>query len=132
MGRGPRLGVELRAGGEERRCAHLGDRELTQFVGVIGHRVAQLAQAAHAGGEVGGPVRVVEGPARRADRGIHVGRARVGGLAHLLLGGGVDRGERGPRLRRHQLAVDQQHIETFHQFLVSLRQGSDPDPQAED
>ena len=89
------------------RRAHLRDRELAQFLDVLGQHLLQLTNAAHPQLGVGRPVGVVECAAGRLDRAAHVVGGRVGGDAEHLLGGRVDRRERAAAAR-HQLAVDEQ------------------------
>ena len=90
--------------------------KLPQFLGVVAHRLLQLADAAHPQLDVGRPVRVVERAAGRLDRPAHVVDARIGGDAEHLLGGRVDGLERA-RAAGDELAVDEQ---------LTLAIGEDP------
>src|SRR6185503_1046009 len=60
------------------------------------------------------PRTLVEGLARRADRGLDVGLGRLGDVRDRLLGRGVDGRERGARGRVAPLAADEQLARLDH------------------
>ena len=98
---------ELRRRGQHPGRADLGDGDLAQFLDVLAHGVAQLADAAHPQLGVRRPVGVVERAAGGVDRAAHVVGVGVGGGAQDLLGRRVD-GRESARAAGHELAVDEE------------------------
>jgi hypothetical protein len=103
-------GAELGPVHQHARGADLGDGDLGELVLVVEQRLVQLAQAAHAEGEVRRPVGAVEGGAGGPDRAPQIGRRRVGGDAEHRLVGGVDVLVDGTTLGLGELAVDEQPL----------------------
>ena len=86
---------------------HLGDR--IAAVGGVDHRQLLRVLAQHLGDRGAACLarssgstwrQLLEGGLGRRDRGIHVGRARIGDLAERLAGAGIDRVGLAARLRR--------------------------------
>jgi len=69
---------ELRTCRQHHRRAHLGNRDVAQFLNVIAHRLLQLPDATGPKRDVRRPVGPIERLAGRTDSGTHVGRVRVG------------------------------------------------------
>ena len=100
-------GVLLHRVREHDRGAHLGHELGPQRLLLLVERVLELLEAPLPERGVRRPVGLVERPARRFDRPVHVVGAGVGDLARDLLGGRVDVAVRRARRRLDELPVDQ-------------------------
>ena len=89
------------------RRTDLGDDLRAELLAPLRERLLELAQAADAQRQVRRPVGRVERAAGGGDRGVHVGRARVGDLTDLLFGGGVHVGVGAPLCGLDQLSIDE-------------------------
>ncbi len=98
--------VELGRTRHEQRRTGLGDGHGPQLVGVRPHGRLQLAQAPHPQGHIGGPRRVVEGAARRAEGALGISSdasaatPRTSSVAGLTVSNTapVDAGTRAPSM----------------------------------
>jgi len=102
--------VELGHVGHHHRGAHFCDQLGAEQLLLGDDGLVELAQAPLAEGPVGRPLRFVEGPPRRGNGPVHVGRRRVRGLAEHLLGGRVDVVEGSSTGRFDERPVDE-HVE---------------------
>src|SRR6202011_5675954 len=99
------------------RCAYFGHRDVAKVVAVFDKSGVELAKAPNTQVQVRGPTRRIERPPCRADGPRHIAPRRVGSNAEYLLGGGVDVLIDGAALRRHELTVDQEPIQS-HQCVT--------------
>ena len=88
--------VVLRAGQQGGGGADFVGGQLPHLGPVLHQGGVQLLEAAHPQFDVGGPVGVVEGPARRGNGRLGIGHRRIGRVAENLSGGRVQAGEGAP------------------------------------